>query len=278
MRRLRSRAGRAIQYFLLIPMLIFLLFPIYWMVNTSFKEMAETHRLPTAYLPRNPTFEGYQQVIEVWRFGSTFVNTALVATAAGLGATVIGTAAGYGFTRFVFRGKGISYGFIVTSMALPGMAIVGPLFFIFKDVGLLDTKTGLVIVDLIANIPFAVYFLYSFFQGIPRELDEAGLIDGCSRLGVLWHLILPLSTSGLAITFIISFISVWNEYLFAFILTISEDARVLTARLAEIPMPFMIPYNLMAVGGILCLLPIVLLVVFGQRYIIEGIIAGSVKG
>ena len=277
-KKTRATFGRAGQYVLLAIMLFLLLFPIYWMINTSFKEVGEVRSLPQTYWPKNLTFQNYVELFERWRFGSTFVNTVIIAGLSALGGTALGAMAAFGFNRFDFPGKALFFGFMIVSIALPGMVTIGPVFMTYKNFGLLDTKTGLILIDLSAALPFAIIFLYAFYQTIPRELDDAARIDGCTWVQTLWFIILPLSAPGVVITYIISFINGWNEFVFANVLTMSESTRVLTVRMMEIPTIHGTPYNLMAVGGMLCLFPIALIVIIGQRQIVEGLISGSLKG
>ncbi len=274
----KARVLRTVQYLLLALMLLFLLFPIYWMINTSFKEVGEVRSLPQTYWPRNLTLQNYVDLFQRWRFGSTFVNTAIIAGLSALGGTALGAMAAFGFNRFEFPGKALLFGFMIVSIALPGMVTIGPVFMAYKSLNLLDTKTGLILIDLSAALPFAIIFLYAFYQTIPRELDDAARIDGCTWMQTMWFIILPLSAPGVVITFIISFINGWNEFVFANVLTMSESTRVLTVRMMEIPTIHGTPYNLMAVGGMLCLFPIAMIVVVGQRQIVEGLISGSLKG
>jgi multiple sugar transport system permease protein len=274
----KARVLRTVQYLLLALMLLFLLFPIYWMINTSFKEVGEVRSLPQTYWPRNLTLQNYVDLFQRWRFGSTFVNTAIIAGLSALGGTALGAMAAFGFNRFEFPGKALLFGFMIVSIALPGMVTIGPVFMAYKSLNLLDTKTGLILIDLSAALPFAIIFLYAFYQTIPRELDDAARIDGCTWIQTMWFIILPLSAPGVVITYIISFINGWNEFVFANVLTMSESTRVLTVRMMEIPTIHGTPYNLMAVGGLLCLFPIAMIVVIGQRQIVEGLISGSLKG
>jgi ABC-type glycerol-3-phosphate transport system permease component len=248
------------------------------MINTSFKEVGEVRSLPQTYWPRNLTLQNYVDLFQRWRFGSTFVNTAIIAGLSALGGTALGAMAAFGFNRFEFPGKALLFGFMIVSIALPGMVTIGPVFMAYKSLNLLDTKTGLILIDLSAALPFAIIFLYAFYQTIPRELDDAARIDGCTWVQTLWFIILPLSAPGVVITYIISFINGWNEFVFANVLTMSEATRVLTVRMMEIPTIHGTPYNLMAVGGMLCLFPIAMIVLVGQRQIVEGLISGSVKG
>ena len=277
-RKTTAAIWRAGQYVLLAFMLLLLLFPIYWMINTSFKEVGEVRSLPQTYWPKTFTFQNYIDLFQRWRFGSTFVNTVIIAGLSALGGTALGAMAAFGFNRFEFPGKALFFGFMIVSIALPGMVTIGPVFMAYKSLGLLDTKAGLILIDLSSALPFAIIFLYAFYQTIPRELDDAARIDGCTWVQTMWFIILPLSAPGVVITYIISFINGWNEFVFANVLTMSESTRVLTVRMMEIPTIHGTPYNLMAVGGMLCLFPIAMIVLIGQRQIVEGLISGSVKG
>ena len=271
--RTKAVATRAGLYALVGVSLGFLLFPIYWMFITSLKQPGEVYRLPQTYWPRRPTIQAYARLFQVHRFGGATLNTLLVASLSALGGTLLGAAAGFGFNRFHFPGRALLWAFMIVGMALPGMVTVGPVFMAYKDTGLLDTKTGLTLIDVAGGIPFALYYLYAFFQRIPRELDEAALIDGCSWPGVIWRITLPVSASGVAVTFIVLFINVWNEFLFANVLTIGERSRMLSVRILEIG-----GGNLGAAAGMLCLLPPILIVLAGQRQIAEAAVAGSLKG
>ena len=279
--RARSLLVLAVQYVLLVLMLIFLLFPIYWTLITSLKEPGEVQMLPQSYWPKKITLENYPQMYRAWEAGRSFANGIIVAGFAALGGTILGGAAAFGFNRFEFPGRAPLLGLLTVSVALPGLTTVGPVFLAYRALGLYDTKTGLIIVDLSFTVSFGIYFLLAYFQTIPRELDDAAAIDGCNWLGTLWRVIFPIAMPGMVTTFLINFIGVWNDFIFANILTASAAAKTLTVRLLEMPVPqsiFVQPYHLMAVGGIMCLAPVAVIVLIGQRRIVEGIVAGAIKG
>ena len=277
-RQMKDRAVSAAVYAMLVLLLVFLLFPIYWMVITSFKTMGEIQKLPQTYWPQKPSADSYAQLFEQWNFRQTLFNTIVVATSAALGATLLGAMAGFAFERFDFPGKGPLFGFLVVTMAVPGIVIVAPIWLAYRAIGLLDTKLGIILVDLAGALTFAVYYLYAFFKTIPKELDDAARIDGCSWLQALFHVILPLSAPGVAVTFMVTFIGAWNEFLFAMVLTVSESSRVLTVRMFEIPGQFDWPYDVLGAAGVLVLLPVIIITLIAQRQIVEGLVAGSLKG
>ncbi len=277
--RTRTYLVTTAQYALLALVLVLLIFPVYWMGITSFKTQDEVYMLPQSYWPQHFTLEGYPHLFRQLKFGLTLMNSVIVAGCAALGSTIMGGLAAYGLNRFELPGRGLLFAVLVVSIALPGMTTVGPIFLAYQGLGLYDTKIGLILVNLSFGLSFAIYFLFAYFQTIPRELDDAAHIDGCTWLGIFWYVILPIARPAVVTTFLIGYIGVWNEYLLANILTASENAKTLTVRLLEIaPAARIEPYQLYAVGGILSLIPVILIVMLGQRHIVGGIVRGAVKG
>lgn len=275
-----SVASRTILYILLLVVLLFLAFPIYYMVITSLKTPSEAYRLPPTLWPQNLSVESYPYVVGAWNYWRTLGNTVLVAGTAALTATVLGGICAYGFSRMEFTGKTILYGILVATIAIPGMVTVGPVFLAYKDLRLLDTHIGLILVFAAEFIPVAFLTLFSYFKAIPKELDEAAAMDGSSLLDTMFRIIFPIAMPGFAVTFLLLFIAGWNDFLFASTLTITPDTRLLTVRLFEIPVrgdPNTIPYDLIAAGGVLILLPLVPILLRVQRQLVEGILAGAVK-
>jgi ABC-type glycerol-3-phosphate transport system permease component len=265
---------------LLIIFLLFLAFPIYYMVMTSLKTPSEAYRVPPTLWPKSPQFDAYPYMIQAWGYWRTLFNTVIVAGTSALVATVVGGLAAYGLTRLVFTGRTLLYSIFIATIAVPGMVTIGPIFLAYKDLKLIDTHIGLILVFCAETLPIALLTLFSYFKAIPRELDEAASIDGVGVVGTFFLIILPLALPGVSVTFLLIFIAVWNDFLFAFILTASPDVRLLTVRLFEVPSPSdinRIPYDLIAAGGVLILLPLVPILIRVQRQLVEGILAGAVK-
>lgn len=265
---------------LLIIVLLFLAFPVYFMLVTSLKTPGEAYRLPATLFPHQPTLQAYPFVIKAWSYWRTLANTVLVAGLASFGATMLGGIAAYGFSRMNFTGKSLLYAAVVGSMAIPAMVTLGPIFLAYKNLRLLDTHLGLILVFMAEGIPVAFLTLFSYFKAIPKELDEAAAIDGCSLVNIFLRIIMPIALPGVAVTFLLLFIAGWNEFLFAFTLTITPSTRLLTVRLFEIPVRAdanTIPYDLIAAGGMLILLPLVPILLRVQKQLVEGILAGAVK-
>lgn len=275
-----SQLRRALISGALAVVLLFLTFPIYFMLITSVKTPAEAFRLPPTLLPGHPTLGAFVFMLKAWDYWQTLFNTVLVAGVSALGATVLGGMCAYGFSRLRFAGQPLLFAFMVGSLAVPGMVTIGPIFLVYRSLDLLDTRFGLILVFLAGGLPVAFLTLFSYLKSIPRDLDEAASMDGCGPFGTLLRIILPLAMPGAAVSFLLLFIAGWNEFLFAFTLTATPVSRLLTVRLFEIPVRAdvnTIPYDLIAAGGVLILLPLLPLLITVQKQLVEGIVAGAVK-
>jgi len=272
--------GRTLLYILLVIVLLFMAFPIYYMGITSLKTPGEAYRLPPTLWPQRLAVESYPYVAQAWSYWRTLANTVLVAGAAALTATTLGGISAYGFSRMEFTGKSVLYGLLVATIAVPGMVTVGPIFMAYKDLRLLDTHIGLILVFAAEFIPVAFLTLFTYFKAIPKELDEAAAMDGSSLIDIMFRIIFPIALPGFAVTFLLLFIAGWHDFLFAFTLTITPDTRLLTVRLFEIPVRSdanTTPYDLIAAGGVLILVPVIPILLRVQRQLVEGILAGAVK-
>ena len=275
-----DRLLRLVQYTLLVVTLVLLLFPIYYMFATSVMTLDEFLRVPPRLVPGNVTFDNYPFMVRRWNYLPGLFNTILIAGLSALGATLLGGMAAYSFSRATFVGKALMYSLLVASIAVPAMVTLGPIFITYFDIGLLDTRHGIILVYLAGGLPLAVLVLFTYYNSIPRELDDAAAIDGCGWFGTLFRVILPIALPGAFVTFLLLLIAGWNEFLFAFVLTVRPEIRVLTLRLLEVPSGtniMQVPYDLYAVGGVLVLLPLVPLLFRVQRQLVTGITFGAVK-
>jgi ABC-type glycerol-3-phosphate transport system permease component len=267
-------------YLLLILVIIFLLFPIYWIFVTSLKTSAEALAYPPSFWPKSPTLEGYPYVIKSWSYWNSLTNTVVIAGFSALIEVILGGMAAYAFSRANFPGKSILFGFIILSMALPGMVSLGPIFIAYNALHWLDSRAGVIAVFVSGGLPFATLTMYAFINSIPKELDDAAAIDGCGWFETLFRVIMPLATTPSTVTFLLLLISGWNEFLLPFILTVTPQTRVLTVRLQEYPVrqgANIIPYELIAAGGVLVLLPLIPILILAQKRLVEGILAGAFK-
>ena len=271
---------RLLLYALLALVLLVLVFPVLFMLLTSFKTSSEFLRLPPTLFPRAATLANYPYLFRRMHYFTALRNTVLVAGLSALGATLLGGMAAYSFSRATFAGKALMYSLLVASIAVPAMVTLGPVFITYTDIGLLDTLHGLVLVNLATSLPLAVLVLFTYYNAVPRELDDAAAIDGCGWFGTLFRVILPVAMPGVFVVFLLLLIAGWNEFLFAFVLTVRPEIRVLTLRLLEVPSGtniMQVPYDLYAVGGVLILLPLVPLLFRVQKQLVTGITFGAVK-
>jgi multiple sugar transport system permease protein len=275
---LRVATVRGLQHFALLLFLAAALFPFYWMLATSLKSPNEMLSVPPTYVPRAPSLEPYIHLFEKRHFGEYTLNSAIVASASTALSTLLAALAAYVFARFTFPGRFALMAAVLVSAMLPFISVLGPTYLIVKNLGLLNTREGLIAVYVAGGIPFAVWFLFVFFQTIPTELEDAARVDGCNRLAAFIRVTLPLSAPGLVTTIIFLFIWFWNEFIFALVLTLSPAAKTISVGITELPSIWEIPYDYMAAAGTIAALPVIFLVLFFQRYIVEGIVAGALKG
>ena len=273
----RSRAARVAQVELpVLAIVCFALAPYLWMVVTSIKPAPELTQWPLHYLPREATFAHYRELITRTSFAGNLLNSFIIACGAALAGLAVSIPAGYAFSRFRFRGRRLLMtGFLVINM-FPIVLLIIPLFILMRTLGLIDTFLGVIIGHSTFAIPFAVWLLTSYFSTIPNDLDQAATIDGASRLQTIRLIILPLVMPGVVTAGIYVFITSWNEYLFALMLS-GETVRTVTVALQLFIGEFTIQWGLLTAGGTLIALPVTILFLVVQRRLVGGLTAGAVK-
>jgi multiple sugar transport system permease protein len=273
----RSRTARLIQVEIPILLVIaFALAPYAWMVLTSVKPNADLVVWPLRYLPSAITFEHYETLINRTTFAGNLLNSLIVA----LGAVAVGLSvsvpAAYAFSRFRFRGrKFLMTQFLVINM-FPIVLLIIPLFVLMRALGLLDTFIGVIAGHSTFAIPFSIWMLTSYMNAIPRELDEAAIVDGATRLQTIRIVILPLVMPGVVTTGIYIFVTSWNEYLFAMMLS-GQNVRTVTVALQLFFGEFTVQWGLLTAGGTLVAIPVTILFLLVQRRLVGGLTAGAVK-
>lgn len=262
-----------------VPVLLILAFalaPFAWMLLTSVKPTADLALFPVRYLPSRLTFEHYAMLIERTSFAVNLLNSLVIACGAVLLGLATSVPAAYAFSRFRFAGRRqILTSFLVINM-FPIVLLIIPLFVLMRKLGLIDTFVGVIIGHSTFSIPFSVWMLASYFNAIPRELDEAATIDGASRLQTIRRVILPLIMPGLVTTAIYVFITSWNEYLFAMMLS-GQTVRPVTVALQLFIGEFTVQWGLLTAGGALIALPVSILFLLVQRRLVAGLTSGAVK-
>jgi multiple sugar transport system permease protein len=276
--RRKQRNWAWLQWIAVVAILLFCLFPFYWLVNTSLKTGAQ---LSDAKLfPSHPTLNNYKSIFQDSNFTLALRNSAIVALSTTLLALIIGSFCAYAIARLHFKHKFALLALVLSITTFPGIAIAAPLFKLWTDIGLYNTIPGLVIPYLTFALPLAIYILVSFFREIPKDLEEAALVDGATRFQAFYKVVVPLAAPGLATAGILTFIFAWNEFLLAITLTTSTSARTVPAAIAFFTgsTQFEQPLGTISAASVTISIPLILLVLFFQKRIVAGLTAGAVKG
>ena len=276
-RRLRSRPGILIAYVILGLVLLYTITPFLWMIFTSLKSDKEAVTIPPTLWPKEPTLEAYIQILIWGNFPIWFLNSTIISLGTALLSTLIGSFAGYGFSRFSFRGRATLIGVILASQMLPGVLLVGPYFKMLSTVGLYNTYPGLILAFTVITLPFSTWMLKGFIDSVPEELDDAALIDGCTPLGTYLKVILPLIAPGMVATVIFAFLLAWGDLLWVLVLTSGEKMTTVTLGLTRLVTQFRIIWPQLMAGSMVGALPPVILYLLLQNYLVEGLTAGAVK-
>ncbi|MCA9903970.1 MAG: carbohydrate ABC transporter permease [Anaerolineae bacterium] len=251
--------------------------PFYWIFSSSVKVPQEIiARVPTLF-PQSFTTQHYNNLLDGSPFLSYMGNSLIVAVGTMLITVVLSTLAAYGLYRLRFRGRKTLSRVILITYAFPGVLLLIPLYGMLSGVGLVDSLWALIIIDVTLAAPFATWMLQAFFRTIPLELEEAGALDGATRLGIIVRIILPLAAPGVASIAIFAFITSWTEYMFASVLILSESNRTLPVGLAGIVGQYQIDWGLLLAGATMTTLPVLILFAAFGRNFVEGLTAGAVK-
>lgn len=262
----------------LVIWMLITLFPLYWIALTSFKPASQIAEYPVRYWPREFSLENYASLFQKAQFGTYMLNSIIVSSVAALVATTIALLSAYVLARFSFRGKGaIMMAFLVTQM-IPAFIALGPLYQIFTNLGLVDNRFGLVLVYVAITIPFSTIMLRGFFDNVPDSLEEAAMVDGCSRFSALWRVLVPVMTPGIVATFIFNFVNSWNELFLAVTLINSDSRKTIPTALNGFISSFNIEWGPMSAAAVLTILPTMFMFAFASRWIVAGLTAGATKG
>ncbi len=269
--------GRALTYLALLVALALVLFPIYWMAITSLKLPREIYRVPALW-PQVFTLANYHTLIETKGFLLNIRNSFMVAATVTIISVTISSFAAYSIVRFKYRFRGVFGKLILFAYLTPTSLLFIPLSILMARLQLGNTLYGLVLVYLTFALPLSTWLLQGYFRGIPRELEEQGLIDGLSRFGALVRIVLPLSAPGIAAVSIFSFTNAWNELLLALVLISSESQRTAPLALNYLITSDVLPWGPLMAGAVLSSVPLMIIYFVAQRFMVQGMTAGSVKG
>jgi multiple sugar transport system permease protein len=259
-------------------LIIICMFPFLWMALSSIKTLRELYTVPPVWFPETPSLNNYMTVLFNSNVPRYFLNSTIIS----LGSTTIAIGlaifASYGFARFNFRGKIGYQAFVLVGQLLPTAAIIVPLFVTLRYLGLVNTYLGLILVYTILTLPLSVWMLTSYFKAIPVELEEAAIIDGATRLGILFRITLPLSLPGIVAIVVYAFVTTWNEFIFALCFATDSRVKTLPIGIAEFSTEFNVDWGAVMAASVIMTLPIAILFLAMQRLFIGGLTAGAVKG
>jgi len=260
--------------------LIMIIWPFLWMVSTAFRGREAMFAVPPEWIPKHPTLHALRIVLSpeqpmlVW-----FRNSTVVGLVTAVGCLGLGIPAGYAFSRFRFRGSTVILMLIVASQMFPLILVLIALYLLYRDLGLLNTLPGLALAFMAFSLPFSIWMLKNYFDTVPRELEEAARIDGCGRLGALVRVVLPLMKPAVVSVGIFSFLVAWNDVLFAATLNTSDPVRTIApGLLMRYGGLYQSRYDEMMAASFLTTLPILVVFVLLQRYVVAGLTLGAVKG
>jgi multiple sugar transport system permease protein len=271
---------RIARYLLITIALLAAVTPVYWMVTISLKHEVDQFAVPPRWFSFSPTLEHYADAFVSRSFGQYLLNSAVVALCSTLCALLLGTLAAYALARFrlPYRLDRRLALWILSTRMFPAIVTAVPMFLIMRDLRLLNTQLSLIIVYTAFNLPFVVWMMRGFFAELPRDLEEAALVDGDSRLGAFWRVVLPLVAPGLVATAVFCLIVSWNEFLFALVLTQTDAAMTLPVGIAGRVTQYEIRLGVMSAAGVVAMLPILVFALSVQKYLVRGLSLGAVKG
>lgn len=273
----RSLPARLALYVAAVVIAIYSAFPIYWMVVSSLRDPTSLFSR-VSLLPGPLTLDSYRNLLELTDYPTHFVNSVIVAVITVLVTMVFSVMIAYAVTRQRIRGKKVIVGAMLYAYMFPPLLIAIPMFTVFARLGLSDTLTGLIASHLTLTLPLGVWFLWGFFKGMPFELEEAAMVDGCTRLGAFLRVVLPLSLPGLITVAIFSFLLSWTDYTFALIMIGSDANKTLPVGLASMVGSFDLRWGEIMAGSTLIALPLFAAFALLTQYFIQGLGAGAVKG
>ncbi len=272
----RGAIGQIFFYAIVIIITILLAFPLYWMFLTSLKPLDKIFVYPPTFITK-PDPENYITVWNKMGFSRLFYNTAKVALLTTILSVSVASLAGYAIARFRFKGRDIIGLLILGTYMFPGVLLLIPIYVFMARINLVNTHTSLIIAVTTFSLPFCIWMLRAYFTTLPTDLEDAARIDGCSRLGALIRIVLPLSAPGIAATAVFAFIAAWNNYLFALTFITSEGRKTLPPAISTFITREGIHWNLLMAGGMVATVPVIIFFLILQRYLVKGLTLGAIK-
>jgi multiple sugar transport system permease protein len=274
----RERMGVATRLILLLPFMIFVLFPFYWIIITSFKGTPQIQQMHSVFWPSPWTTEQYRSLLFDTPFAIWFRNTVFVSVTSTAISVVLAALAAYALSRLKFLGAGTITTLLLVTYLLPSSLLFIPLYRTLTGLGIINSHAALILTYPTFLMPFATWVMMGYFRSIPVELEEAAMIDGANRLTAFWRITLPLAAPALLSVTLFAFTNAWNEFLFAFVFITSDSLKTLPVGLQLLVFGDIYPWGQMMAASLLMAIPVVIVYTYAQRYLVEGLTAGSVKG
>ena len=274
----RRRQLRAALFYLFLAVIVgVFIVPLYWTVISSFKKTSDLFSEVPQWLPQAPTLASYAEVLSRQLFLTNLANSFFVASATTIFAVILGGLAAYSLSRYGFPGREAIGQIILFATMVPAVLLVIPLYKVMAQLNLLNSLAALVLSYTSFALPFSTWMFRGYFRSIPRDLDDAALIDGCTRPEALFRVIIPVSLPGMAAVATLAFLTAWREFLFALVFIDSEELKTITLAIANFIVRLHVDWGAMLAGGTIAMIPILIVFMFFQRYIVEGLTAGAVK-
>ena len=274
----KQRVKTLVVYLELAALAMLLVFPVFWMLSISLRENLEVFSVPPKLWPGTVTIEPYIKVLVTNRYLRYFMNSYVISLAVSVISCVLGIIAGYGFSRFAFKGSKLCSMIIVATQTIPRVTLLIPYFVLLVTFKLFNTYTGLILTFTSFCLPYAVLMMTGYINTISKEIDEAVIMDGGTRFMALWRILVPVSLPGIVSTLTYTFILAWNEFLFALTLTRDDAMRTVPVGIAMLKGEQAYEWNMIMAFSILGSLPVLVIFLILQKYYVSGLTAGSVKG
>lgn len=270
---------RALTYAVLILFTVYCLFPFLWMLVTSLKPSDQIRSINPSFWIHNPTFEHFANVLYQSKFGTYFANSVKVALSTTAIALIVSIFGGYALSRYGrFRGvKSVRLAMLVSQM-IPGVLLMIPLYLIMKHLDLINTLGSLIIAYSTFMIPLCTFMMKSFFDSVPLEIEESAEIDGCGKLSTIFRIVLPVSIPSLIATSLFAFVNAWNEFMFGYVFINADESRTLTPGIMLFKGLYLTDWGSISAASVLSVLPVIIMFAYMQRFLVEGMTAGAVKG
>ena len=273
-----ERTQSALSYAVLLTFLLFVIFPFYWMIVTSFKGEAQMRSVVSMFWPSPFVAENYEHLLGKTEFVSWFKNSVIVSVSSTFLATAVGTLGAYALARLKFLGRAFMASTVLITYLVPPSILFIPLYAQIRNLGLADSLTGLIAAYPSFTVPFVTWLLMGYFESIPVELEESAMIDGATRFGAFRRVILPLAAPGLLASALYAFTQAWNEFLYAFTFLRSDELLTLPVGLSRLIVGDIQPWGLLMAASLLTAVPVGIMYMVGQKLMISGLLAGSLKG